>query len=254
VSGTTSPQIAAFRRRRIVWTIVAGAALLGLLAVLGYGSTPTPAEPGPLADVANDAGIHYSEGPDAVVMTPTSGADGFGLVFFPGAHIDAAAYSWKLSGLVDQGMTVVIARPILSYAILEFRPLTTFSGLAPGVSAWYVGGHSLGGVRACQYAKDDYTVTGLILFGSYCAADLSHSSLPVLSISGSRDGLSTPASIRNSAKLLPDTSTFYQIAGADHADFGDYGPQAGDRSSMASSASVRQQLTSEIFDFVSGED
>lgn len=243
----------ASRRRRTVGLIVAAAVLLGVLALLGYGSTPTPAESGPLAAVENDAGIHYSEGPDAVVMTPTSGADGFGLVFFPGAHIDAAAYAWKLSGLVDEGMTVVIARPILGYAILDFRPLTTFSGLAPGVSAWYVGGHSLGGVRACQYAQDDYTLTGLILFGSYCAVDLSHSSLPVLSVSGSRDGLSTPGSIRNSARLLPNTSTFYQISGANHADFGDYGPQTGDRSSTTTGASVRRQLTAEIFGFVSGE-
>jgi pimeloyl-ACP methyl ester carboxylesterase len=243
----------ASRRRRNAGLIVGAVALLGLLALLGYGSAPTAAEPGPLDSVENDVGIHYSEGPDAVVMTPTSGADGFGLVFLPGAHIDAAAYAWKLSGLVDEGMTVVIARPLLSYATLDYRPLTTFTGLAPGVSAWYVGGHSLGGVRACQYAKDDFSVSGLILFGSYCAIDLSHSSLPVLSVSGSRDGLSTPASIRNWAKLLPNTATFIQIAGADHADFGDYGPQAGDNSSTTTGAAVRRQLTSEIFGFVSGE-
>jgi pimeloyl-ACP methyl ester carboxylesterase len=237
-------------RRRTVSLSIVAVVLLGALLLLGYGSTPKPAETKPLAAVQADPSIHYSENGDAVVMAPSSGATGIGLVFFAGAHIDASAYAYKLSGLVDAGVTVVIARPVLSLAILEFRPLTTFTGLGTGVSTWYVGGHSLGGVRACQYANDDYTVAGLILFGSYCAIDLSRSSLPVLSVSGSRDGLSTPADIRRSAKLLPDISTFVQIRGADHASFGDYGPQAGDRSATVSDPSMRTKLTTDIIAFM----
>ncbi len=239
-------------RSRTVWLWVSVVIVLGFLAALAYGSTPSPAEPRPLAAVQADTGIHYSETGDAVVMTPASGATGVGLVFFAGAHIDAPAYAYKLSGLVDDGVTVVIARPVLSFAIIEFRPLTTFTGLAPGVSTWYVGGHSLGGVRACQYAKDDYTVGGLILFGSYCAVDLSHTSIPVLSIGGSRDGLSTPARIRAASHLLPDTTTVVEIAGADHASFGDYGPQAGDNPATTADSSVRSQLTTDILEFVHG--
>jgi pimeloyl-ACP methyl ester carboxylesterase len=238
---------------RRAWQIVAAVALAGILAFLAYGSSPTAPEPSTLAVVQSDPSILYSSGPDAVVMTPSSGSNGFGLVFFAGAHIEASAYAYKLSGLVDDGITVVIARPLLSFAIFDYRPLTTFTGLAPGVSSWYVGGHSLGGVRACQYVKDDFSISGLVLFGSYCAVDISHLSVPVLSISGSRDGLSTPAKIRITAKLLPDTSTFVQIPGADHADFGDYGPQAGDRSSTTSDASVRRQITDAVVEFITGQ-
>jgi pimeloyl-ACP methyl ester carboxylesterase len=239
-------------RRRTAWLSIGVALVLATLALLAYGSTPSPAEAGPLASVQADTGIHFSESGDAVVMTPASGATGVGLVFLAGAHIDASAYAYPLSGLVDDGITVVIARPVLSFAILEFRPLRTFTGLAPGISTWYVGGHSLGGVRACQYAKDDYSVAGLVLLGSYCAADLSHSSIPVLSIGGSRDGLSTPASIRTAAHLLPDTTTFVEIAGADHASFGSYGPQAGDNPATTAPSSVRSQLTTDILEFARG--
>jgi hypothetical protein len=237
-------------RRRVVSLSIVAVVLLAVLFLLAYGSTPVPGEPKPLAAVQADPSIHYSETGDAVVMTPASGATGIGIVFFAGAHIDASAYAYKLSGLVDAGVTVVIARPVLSLAILEFRPLTTFTGLGTGVSTWYVGGHSLGGVRACEYANDDYTIAGLILFGSYCAIDLSRTSLPVLSISGSRDGLSTPAKITRSAKLLPDISTFDEIRGADHASFGDYGPQAGDHSATVSASSMREQLTTDIIAFM----
>lgn len=68
----------------------------------------------------------------------------------------------------------------------------------------------------------------LVLFASYCAADLSRSGLPVLSVAGSEDGLSTPADIAEAAHLLPQGAEFVEISGASHASFGDYGPQAGD--------------------------
>jgi hypothetical protein len=241
------------RPNRILWLWIGVALVIAGLALLTYGSMPSAAEAGPLASVQADTGIYYSETGDAVVMTPASGATSVGLVFLAGEHIDASAYAYTLSGLVDDGITVVIARPMLSLAILEFRPLTTFTGLAPGISTWYVGGHSVGGVRACQYAKDDYTVGGLILFGSSCALDLSHSSIPVLSIGGSRDGLSTPAGIRAAAHLLPDTTTFVEIAGADHASFGSYGRQAGDNTATTAGSSVRSQLTTDILEFVRGD-
>ncbi len=241
------------RRRRLRKTIALSVLALLLLLVtcfLTYASLPTLAEPKPLAAVRDDPALRLRETGDAVVLTPTSGASGTGIVFLSGAHIDPAAYASKLSGIVDGGVTVVIARPILNLAILENRPLTTFTGLAPTVNRWYVAGHSLGGVRACQYAKDDYTVAGLILFGSYCGIDVSSTSIPVLSIGGSRDGLTTPSKIRSASHLLPVDATFITIPGADHADFGDYGPQAGDLSSTTTDASVRSQIANAVLGFV----
>lgn len=220
--------------------------MLLLIGTISWASLPVPAKAGPLTAVKDDSDVRYSETGDAVVLRPASGATGTGLVFFAGAHIDPSAYASKLSGLAHNGITVVIARPILNFAILETRPLTTFTGLAPTISRWYVGGHSLGGVRACEYARDDYTVQGLILFGSYCAVDLSKTSVAVLSISGSRDGLSTPAKIRANAHLLPEDAKFQTIEGADHANFGDYGAQAGDNSSKTTNTAVRSELTTDV--------
>ena len=44
---------------------------------------------------------------------------------------------------------------------------------------------------------------GLVLFGSYCANDLSDSGLDALSISGSEDALSTPEKSDEAAQLAP---------------------------------------------------
>jgi pimeloyl-ACP methyl ester carboxylesterase len=238
------------RKRRIGALAVLAALLLATIGVVGYASLPQTAEAAPLAAVRANPAIHFTETGDGIVLTPASGATGTGLVFLAGAHIDPAAYAYKLSGLVDAGVTVVIARPILNLAVLDWRPLRTFAGLAPGVATWFVGGHSLGGVRACQYAKDDYTVAGVVLVGSYCAADLSKSSIPVLSIAGSHDGLSTQTKIRDAAHRLPVDAQFALIRGADHASFGDYGEQAGDNPASASDSSVRSQLTTVMLTLV----
>ena len=65
----------------------------------------------------------------------------------------------------------------------------------------------------------------------------------VLSISGSNDGLSTPAKIDASRADLPDTSTFTVIDGAVHAQFGSYGVQPGDGTPTISNDDARTQIS-----------
>jgi hypothetical protein len=84
---------------------------------------------------------------------------------------------------------------------------------------------------------------GLVLFGSYCANDLSASTLPVLSIGGSEDGLSTPEKIASAAGLLPESAEFVEIDGLNHAGFGDYGMQSGDGVATISRAEGRAAIT-----------
>jgi len=183
------------------------------------------------------------------VMTPTREASGDGLVFIPGAKVDPYAYMNTLSGSVEQGLTVVITKPTLNLAFFDQRPLSTFTGDAPQVDKWFVGGHSLGGVRACQLA-DSADVAGLILFGSYCANDKSGSQLAVLSIAGSKDLLSTQAKIDDAAPLLPSSAEFVIIQGLNHAGFGDYGIQPGDGVATIGRDDARSQITAAIEGFL----
>ncbi len=100
-------------------------------------------------------------------------------------------------------------------------------------------------MRACQLATD---ADALLLLGSYCANDLSTSALPVLSISGTEDGLSTPEKIDAARPLLPADAVLVAIPGASHASFGDYGPQPGDGTPTATDADVRAVVTSHVAD------
>ena len=230
---------------RILWWILGSVGALVLLAVVGIliwsQVGVMAAEPEPLAAVQADPAIEITDSDAGIVLAPAGEASDVGLVFIPGAKVEPSAYASKLSGLVaEEGVTVVITKPWLNLAFFDLRPLSAFIELAPDVDTWLVGGHSLGGVRACQLASD---AEGLALFGSYCATDLSESRLPVISVSGSEDGLSTPEKIADARHLLPGDAEMHEIEGANHASFGDYGPQPGDGTATISDDDMREQLT-----------
>lgn len=205
------------------------------------------AEPGPLDAARADDRITIVDGDAAVVLSPATANSEIGLVYIPGAKVDPLAYAAKMSGVVaEDGITVVITKPWLNLPIVDLRPLSAFTDLAPEVDRWIVGGHSLGGVRACQLAG---SANALALFASYCANDLSASGLPVLSVGGSADGLSTPEKIADARDLLPSGAEFVEIEGASHASFGDYGSQSGDGTPTIPDDEMTARLTELIGDF-----
>lgn len=198
------------------------------------------AEPEPLETVRENTALTVTDAEEGIVLAPADGGSEVGLVFIPGAKVDPWAYAAILQGLAEDGVTVVITRPWLNLAFFDPRGLDAFTSAAPEVDVWAVGGHSLGGVRACQLAPD---ADALVLFASYCANDLSDSRLPVLSLAGSEDGLSTPEKIADARDLLPSDAELVEIAGASHASFGDYGPQSGDGTPTISTTEMHAEVT-----------
>jgi dienelactone hydrolase len=86
-------------------------------------------------------------------------------------------------------------------------------------------------------------VIGLLLYASYPASDMSTTlTAAALSISGSEDGLATPAKIDAARPDLPKGTTFIVIDGGVHAFFGDYGPQPGDGAPTISHDDARRQI------------
>ncbi len=235
----------------MLWWILGSVGALVLLAIVGIlvwsQVGVMAAEPEPLAEVTSNPAIEITDTSGAIILAPATGASDEGLVFIPGAKVDPWAYANNFAGLVAEGgVTVVITKPWLNLAFFDLRPLSAFTDLVPDVGSWAVGGHSLGGVRSCQLAAD---ADALVLFGSYCATDLSESDLPVLSIAGSEDGLSTPEKIAQARPLLPDDAQMEVIDGASHASFGDYGPQAGDGTPTIDDAEMDEALTAILLSF-----
>jgi hypothetical protein len=223
--------------------------LVLVLVILVWAHIVMPGTRSAALTVWRDDRVSVRDAGDSVVMTPTGTPDGVGVVFVPGAKVDPYAYMASFRQVVADGTTVVITKPTLNLAFFDTRALSVFQAHAPEIRTWAVGGHSLGGVRACQLA-DDPDVAGLLLFGSYCANDLSDSDLDVLSVSGSRDGLSTPEKVAAARGELPADATMTQVTGANHADFGAYGAQPGDLTATISRDEARRAITAAVESWV----
>jgi len=148
-----------------------------------------------------------------------------GVIFYPGGLVDFRSYAPMARDIAAEGYLVVVVEMPLDIAFLGYDRATLVRLAYPKIKTWAVGGHSLGGVAASLYAYENpRRLNGLFLWASYPASsnDLSQSRLDVLSIYGSKDGLSTPEEVLASGQLLPPTTSFLEMSGANHTQFGYY--------------------------------
>ena len=72
----------------------------------------------------------------------------------------------------------------------------------------------------------------------------------MVSVSGTVDGLATPAKVEASRPLLPAATRWVPIPGGDHAQFGWYGPQAGDNPAAISREEQQKQVIAATLDLL----
>jgi len=226
--------------------------LLGILILLGiitggfvlWGSNPAKPMPEALSALQSDMQVAVTVG-NWLVFAPVESEPTTGLIIYPGGRVDYRAYAPQAHVIAARDNLVVIVHMPLNLAVFDPNAAETVIAAHPEIKFWVVGGHSLGGSMAANFVHAHPTqVQGLILWASYPAAsdDLSQSKLKVLSISGTLDGLSTPAKIKASHSLLPMDTVWVPIAGGDHAQFGWYGPQAGDNPASISREEQQRQI------------
>jgi poly(3-hydroxybutyrate) depolymerase len=110
---------------------------------------------------------------------------------------------------------------------------------------WYIGGHSLGGAMAANYAANhEKLLSGVVLLAAYSTKKLSDS-LAVISVYGSEDHVLNMKKLKEGDAYLPDTAVKYVIDGGNHAQFGNYGEQDGDGKALIS-AEDQQRQTAEL--------
>jgi hypothetical protein len=185
----------------------------------------------------------------SLLLSPTGEATTAGVLYVPGARVDPYSYLHPLVDVAASGVTVVIMDPLFNMALLDQRNLDELVAAAPSIETWTLAGHSLGGVRACMLA-DDPRVTGLVLFASYCANDISHLGIPVLQVLASDDGLIDISAVNEARGLLPASATATTIEGANHASFGTYGDQPGDGLATLSRQQVRESVSELVMPLV----
>lgn len=236
-------------RKLLRWMLVIPAALL--IAVIGFvvwGLTPLGPSPSALQALRTDGSVRVSHAKEGWVFAPVNGKAAHGLVFYPGGRVDVRSYAPYARAVAARGFLVVLVPMPLSLAVLNPAAADRTIDLHPEISTWTVGGHSLGGAMAAQYAGDHLdAVNGLVLLAAYPpdTADSSKSSLVVSSLVGSQDGVINRTTWQSARRLLPEDTRYLEIAGGNHAQFGDYGMQPGDTSQPDLSADEQQAVAVE---------
>lgn len=189
--------------------------------------------------------------PGSATMRPPGAPTG--LVLYPGGFVQPEAYAPVARLIAEAGHPVVIIGVPLRLAFLDVEAAADVPPIYPEVPRWAVGGHSLGGVAAAWYAQARADrVAGLVLWASYTddAHTLAGSGLPVLSVSGTRDGNVTPSRISTSRLTLPPTTRFVAIDGGNHAQFGAYQFQLNDLTAEISRTNQHRRVAEATVTFL----
>ncbi len=165
------------------------------------------------------------------------------LVFSPGARVDSRAYAPMLRPLAQAGYLVIVLKEPFGFALFDRNHAETVIDVHPDIQNWAIGGHSLGGVAAAEFADTHPQVKGLILWASYPSTVMKRTDLKIVSVSAENDGLATTADIEASRSKLPVDTKFVVIPGAIHSFFGDYGDQSGDGEPTADRAASQAEIT-----------
>ena len=166
------------------------------------------------------------------------------LVFYPGAKVEETAYAPLLHELARQGMDVCLVKMPFRFAFFGANKADAVIKLYE-YEHWYIGGHSLGGAMAADYAaKHSDQLKGLILLAAYPTMELDDALLEI-SVYGSEDQVLNMEKVRSGKAFAPVNFFEYEIAGGNHAQFGNYGIQRGD--GTAGITGTEQQQTTVDF-------
>jgi dienelactone hydrolase len=180
-----------------------------------------------------------------LVFRPQMSIPTTGLILYPGARVSPQSYAPIARSVAAQGFLVVLVPMPLNFAFFAPDRASDVIAAFPLVEHWAVGGHSLGGAMAAQFAHDHpQSVDGLLLWAAYppSNAPLTSQQLAVTSVFGTRDGLATLEDINASRSLLPESTTWVAINGGNHAQFGWYGEQRGDQPAEISREEQQAQV------------
>jgi len=184
-------------------------------------------------------------------------SNGLGIIIYPGAKVEPGAYGYYAQELAKEGYLVVVPTVRLNFAILDGNRADAIIETYPEIKTWVVGGHSLGGVAAASYAFDHKdTIGGVLFLASYPSngSDFAGSTIPMLSLYGEKDGLTSLENIEDTKHLLSDAAQMYEIKGGNHAQFGLYGEQSGDQPASITAKEQQDEMIEVTIQWLNGLD
>jgi hypothetical protein len=179
---------------------------------------------------------------ELTVITPKAQSeDPVGFIFYPGGKVEATAYLPLLESLSQKGLTCVLVRMPFNLAVFHINAAEAVYGKFPDIHRWYLAGHSLGGAMASSYAGGHADkIEGLILLGAY---PVNNAAIATLAVYGSEDKALDRSKLEGAISRL-------EIAGGNHAHFGNYGIQKGDGTASITWEDQQAQTVNAIMAFI----
>ena len=216
------------KRTRIILSVC-----LAVLLVIGIGSNAYLSDYYHADEIALEAmayqtdRVRAEQDGDVIWFVPEEPTAG--LIFYPGGKVEHTAYAPLLRACAENGILCALVQMPGNLAVLDANAADGLQQEHPEITTWYIAGHSLGGAMAAGYAAaHEKDFDGLILLAAYSTKDLSQTTLRVLSVYGSEDGVMNRESYEKNWSNLPADTTEVVLDGGCHSQFGSYGPQDGD--------------------------
>ncbi|MFC3121512.1 alpha/beta hydrolase [Agaribacter flavus] len=201
----------------------------------------------------SNALITFEEHKEYFRYTPTHQFDEV-LIFFPGALVDTRAYLPLSKQLAEKNISVYLIKMPLRQARLGYHKPISLNLLSDESKTYTLVGHSQGAKMAAQLVYENPALFDrLVLIGTTHPRDISiaNSSIPIMKIYGSRDGVADENTIMANKSKLPSHTQFLKIEGANHAQFAYYGFQLGDSAADIDRETQQSITLTNILSFIS---
>jgi hypothetical protein len=199
-----------------------------------------------------NATVHVETNNNFILFTPARPYTTV-IMFYPGALVDPVAYAPLCRNMADSGYKVFLVKMPWRLAKNGYNKPRDLNLFADSTKEYILAGHSQGAKMAAQFVYENPSLFDkLILIATTHPRDIDLSKLdiPVMKISGSRDGVAGMEDILNNKSKLPPATNYVVIEGANHAQFGYYGFQLGDNKATIGRAKQQQVTLDTILAFI----
>lgn len=238
-------------KKRLILIVILAIVLIAVAGFAYYVSDYYHADNTALAALQPTDSYTVNNTDDSITFTPTKNKSNTGIIIYPGGKVQAESYSVIASKLASEGYTAIIVKMPFNLAFFGADKADDVIADYPEIETWVIGGHSLGGVFASDYAVDNQDkIKGVIYLAAYPSSNASNATFKALSIRGSLDNLTTSEDIEKNKNKFPANTTFITINGGNHYNYGNYGVQAGDNNSTITREQQQEQTVNAILEFL----
>ncbi|MEI5992590.1 alpha/beta hydrolase [Candidatus Enterococcus mansonii] len=233
-------------QKRVLWLVGVFALLIlvGLFYIKTVTYSPTTTALDVSKQATNENGLLVFEGEQEKPA----------LIFYQGALVENASYSIWAKKVASAGFAVYLIKEPLNLAVLGQNKAEKIIQ-KNHLKSYVVGGHSLGGVMASRFAAEQANhnqLKGVFFLASYPdeKGSLKGFKGHVLSLTGSEDGVLNWQAYEQSKKYLPEQTMYQEIKGGNHAGFGSYGEQKGDKPASINNEEQQEKIADALINWL----